>query len=260
MDTIENSLKVLNAIKSHTENQNRMLAKEFVKQLTESQCNAAEIAHQLAFVQQEIAESIARMDTEYFRKMVCFSEIVSKGLRIYSQQQNTLKYYYYRQFQASIESFVKIRDAENENSRIRKALSRKHAKEILRVLYIHGECKQVDLVSFVNIDKGNLSREIERLIEAELVEKRKLSKFCYYSLTPQARRLCLKQSSMLLQKNKDTIFQNKDSAMMFFISPKHQQYQCYMKDYPESGSAKAGKYAVWDNVVEVKDFNCYQWR
>lgn len=259
MDTVENSVQVLEDIKNSSENQKRLIAKEYVKSLTDSQYNVAEIAHQLALVVQEITESITRMDTEYFTQLLCFSEKVSKGLRIYTQQQNALKYFYFGQFQARIESFVKVQDNEIENNKRRKALSGKHAKEILKELYFHGECKQSELARYVNVDKGNLSREIEKLIATGLVTKRKLRKFCYYSLSPQAKRLCQKNSSILIHNNSSSIMtQKNDEAMSTILFPKYLEY--YIDDSSESVSAKVGKYAVWDGFVEIRDFESDQWR
>lgn len=108
-------------------------------------------------------------------------------LRKRSQREGYLRYYYFGMFQADVDRLqIELTNRQSVAAR-QSVTSRKHFTRIMQVLYSKDFVQQSILANELNIEKANLSREMQRLIDAGFVEQRKCGKYKIYNLSAVGR-------------------------------------------------------------------------
>lgn len=112
-----------------------------------------------------------------------FLRIISQKLRHECRKEGAWRYYLYGRYDSAQERLLKDLMKKNEEIQIESILARKNVKDILRILYRNGCIQQNALAEELNLGVPNLSRLMDDLIEANLVEKKKGTKFVFYDLS-----------------------------------------------------------------------------
>lgn len=97
-------------------------------------------------------------------------------------------FYYMGTFQAEYDNLSRTTQKESSMQKKKDVLRYKHTTDILTALFYYGEYTNGDLARSLKIDSGNLSKTIKKLIDANWIEKRITTKYCYYSLTAEGYR------------------------------------------------------------------------
>lgn len=109
---------------------------------------------------------------------------LSRGLKQDAQKNNALKFFYFGVYQAQIEALQKEVKMNQKMAREQDVIDRKHFPEIMQILYSRQICRQIDLARALNMNRSNLSHEMDRLVNVGYVEQQRIGKFKYYSLAP----------------------------------------------------------------------------
>lgn len=110
--------------------------------------------------------------------------LLSKGLKKAAQDNNALKFYYFGLYQAYIEALQKDINVKSKEAQEQNVAARKHFAEIMQVLYRKQICRHSEMAQILQMNPGNLSREMERLVEIGYVGERKVGKYKFYNLSP----------------------------------------------------------------------------
>jgi DNA-binding MarR family transcriptional regulator len=132
-------------------------------------------------------------ETREWDEIEPITHVVGKGLKHLCEEESALKFYYlgyYSRFQEEI-----IRDFSKQivQNATQQLLQAKHIKEILEYLYEFGCSRQSEISKELKINRSNLSRKMEIIVEHELINKRSGPKCVFYELSASGYEYCRKK-------------------------------------------------------------------
>lgn len=134
-----------------------------------------------------LEEASKANESEYIESVV---HIINKGFKYSSKQDNAMKYYYYGYYSHMQEVLIAKLSECLIQDQIRQVMSTKHATDILICLFTKGILRQKDLSEIIKINKSNLIRKINQLIECQLIRKQVGPKVVLYELTAKGYEYC----------------------------------------------------------------------
>lgn len=161
--------------------------KNFVESLNAPSSDAFDVAQQLSYLIVFLKEQSGKTDQHTLNDILDVYQLISKGLRRYSKNNNAMKYFYYGVFQASVDDIIKQSNKRVEDGEIKRLLSLKNMVVIIHTLYDNEECYQSELSRLVKMNRSNLYRDVKKLIDTNLVEERKIGNRRFYSLSANGR-------------------------------------------------------------------------
>lgn len=191
--------------------------KEYVTHLSTATQKPDFVANSLTTLLVLLREETERRDDSKSLELLNSYELIAKGLRNDAQKNEALKYFYYGVFQASVDEIVKKKKDEIDNTEMLDLLSQKHTGVILTFLYNEKECYQSQLSKALNMDRSNLYRIMQKLIKANLVEQRKSSKFCFYTLSAQGKQKYAEKEKAVHHKKPMVKFSSLDKYQNYEI-------------------------------------------
>ena len=163
-------------------------------------------------------------------RVISFATIVEKGMIYLSKQAKSSKYYYMGYYAGKQERLL-------QEFKNRKALQNtealfhlKYIKEILGFLYTKGSARLSDLADYFNINRSNLSRKMNLLIDNNLVDKKIGPKIVIYELTSYGYSICNDNSLNLINR----LYFSKSNSVITswrFIKSKHPMKQSVCTNY-----------------------------
>ena len=133
-------------------------------------------------------EDISRLsEAQAYMYVKCCTRI-AKGLRRNTEDNQAYRFFHFGQFQTHVELLERKLEQIYSEERILSVANRKHFASIMQLLYTEQICKQQKLSDKLRIDRSNLSRELKRLENSNLVEVTTVGRSRYYRLTPQGSR------------------------------------------------------------------------
>ena len=111
------------------------------------------------------------------------AKYISSTLRRYARKNKALRYYYYGMYHVKVDQLLDELIKKRTISKVQEVENRKYFSQIMTILYDREVVRQCDLAKELHIERANLSREMDLLIAAGLVEKRKTSKLSLYNLS-----------------------------------------------------------------------------
>lgn len=112
---------------------------------------------------------------------------VSSLLRRYAQKNGMLQVYYFGIYQEKLEQLQGELTELREIMVRQGVVGRKNFAPIMQTLYKNSMMCQSELADLLGIEKGNLSREMDKLAEAGFVEQRRIGKYKQYNLSANGR-------------------------------------------------------------------------
>lgn len=191
--------------------------KEIATECLSKSTSAGVVYEVLMKIVQNITEQIQipEQGNQVQLQLDCAKRIASL-LRKRSQREGFLRYYYFGMFQADLDR-LQIEFTNQQSIAIRQSVaSRKHFARIMQVLYSQEFVQQSILASQLNIEKANLSREMQKLIDVGFVEQRKCGKYKIYNLSAIGRSYYDKN---LLLQNQLNIISPWQSIVCIKVSP-----------------------------------------
>mgnify|MGYP002709330468 CR=1 FL=1 len=147
----------------------------------------ADVYQKLMSAIARVTEEISRLDAAEASKLVSQLSKAAKGLRKNTADHNAFRFFYFGEFQTHVNTLEQRLERNRSELQIQLAASKKHFAPIMQFLYINQTCQHKELSNKLGIDKSNLSREMQCLVDSGLVDSQMIGKFKYYSLTPQGR-------------------------------------------------------------------------
>lgn len=139
------------------------------------------------------------------------AHIVGKGFKRISEDAGALKFYYLGYYAHIQEELIKTFPEKILKNELQQLTQTRHIKEILEYLYEFGCRRQGEIAKALSIDKSNLSRKIEILVENGVIKKRSGPKFVFYELSADGYEYCRKNGVVKLNRGKsihDSSFKN----------------------------------------------------
>ena len=180
--------------------QNAALIKSFVESLNKPSSDAFSVAQQLSCLIVFLQEKSEKADQQTLNNLLNVYQLITKGLRRNAKNNNAMKYFYYGVFQASVDDIIKQSNKRVEDGEIKRLLSLKNMVVIIHTLYDNEECYQSELSRLVKMNRSNLYRDVQKLIDTNLVEERKIGNRRFYSLSANGRS---KYSELLRKQNNE---------------------------------------------------------
>lgn len=122
-----------------------------------------------------------------FKKL---TSIVYRGLKFESEKAGALKYFYFGYYAKCQETILKKADEYYQRIKIDEIASKKHFNSIMIYLATNGISRQKDISSNLRINKSNLSRIMDEVVEYKLVNKIVGPKVVFYELTTNGYKYC----------------------------------------------------------------------
>lgn len=164
-------------------------AQTIFQECTHSETTEAQIYERLMSLIRGFQEGLSTclQHENELQKSLEVAKCISSMLRKNAQRTGNIRYYYFGMFQTKLDQ-IQEEVLERQVSTIQQEVSsRKHFASIMQILYIQQMVRQSELSKQLSVDKGNLSREMDRLVLAGFVEERKAGKFRLYNLSAQGR-------------------------------------------------------------------------
>ena len=166
-----------------------------------SQCDNVSEDGVRTFLSQHLSKTdthLKQQDKEYIEKYI---RIITKGLRKKSKQANALRFFYYGYYIRQLEELLE----RNKNEVIAAArmvlVSKKHYSDILRFLYEKGCSQQKNISESLGINKSNLNRIMNQLLDNDLVVRSVGPKCVFYELSSPGYRFV--RESAFIANSKD---------------------------------------------------------
>lgn len=148
-----------------------------------------QLVNQLLLYINVLEEAIKKLKWDELEPIV---HVINKGFKHVSEEAGALKFYYFGYYSHIQEDLIKKFSEQIFQDKIQQLAQTKHIKEILEYLYECGCSRQSEISKNLKIDKSNLSRKMEYMIESDLVDKRSGPKCVYYELSASGYEYCRK--------------------------------------------------------------------
>ena len=175
---------------------------------------------------------------EYIESIV---HIINKGFKYFSEKNDAIKYYYYGYYSHIQEILVEKLSEYLIQDQIHQAVNTKHSKEILIYLFTKGVLRQKDLSELIKINKSNLARKIDKLIECKLICKQVGPKVVLYELTAKGYEYCRTNG---LTRNQNEL--KMDERGIVFLRDN------FMPVHPDENKIKKRMEEPWDIIEPVR--------
>lgn len=173
-----------------------------VKDIVEKcdQASDEESKNMLSLYIKSIEKSIKLISYDNLKKL---TSIVHRGLKFKSEQAGALKYFYFGYYSRGQEEILKQADEYYRRIKIGEIASKKHFNSIMSYLAINGISRQRDISCSLHINKSNLSRILDEVVEYKLVNKMAGPKVVFYELTASGYKYCKTHnlSNRIINKN-----------------------------------------------------------
>lgn len=134
-----------------------------------------------AYVSQlKIASSLNTLDV-----LESFVHVVYKGFYHKSEIANGLRYFYWGYFAREQEEILRNASKDCKAKALSIVSSKKYFSDIIYYLYTNGCSQQRDIVNYLGVDKSNLSRLLQNLVNCGLIIKMSGPKSVFYELTQE---------------------------------------------------------------------------
>lgn len=163
-------------------------AESFVMDCVSPDEDASSVYQKLMGTIARVTEEISRPDDAEVYAHVKYLSRIAKGLRKNTADNCAFRFFYFGQFQTHVDMLEQELDRDRSEVQILAVANRKHFAPIMQLLYTDQVCQQQELSDKLGIDRSNLSREMQRLLDSGLVDSRTVGRSRYYMLTPQGRR------------------------------------------------------------------------
>lgn len=125
-----------------------------------------------------------------YDKLKKLTSVVHRGLKFESEQAEALKYFYFGYYAKCQENILNQAEEYYQRIKIDEIASKKHFKSIMRYLASNGISRQKDISVGLNINKSNLSRLLDEVVEHKLVNKMIGPRVVFYELTAAGYKYC----------------------------------------------------------------------
>lgn len=136
-----------------------------------------------------LEKSMHKFDWEKIESIV---HIINKGFRYMSEEAEALRYFYLGYYSHVQEELLATFSEYLIQDSIKNILQSKYVREILEFLFINDCSRQVQISKALNINKSNLSRKADAMVEAGLICKRVGPKCVLYELSSTGYETCKK--------------------------------------------------------------------
>ena len=121
------------------------------------------------------------------------AHVVGKGFMHLCEERSALKFYYLGYYSRIQEELIQNFSRQIFQNATQQLLQTKHVKEILGYLYEYGCSRQSEIAKELRINKSNLSRKMEVIVEHKLINKRIGPKCVFYELSSSGYEYCRKK-------------------------------------------------------------------
>lgn len=135
---------------------------------------------------------LERITVETMEKALEEADYIADSLRNEARRNKCLRFYYYGMYQAKLE-IMRQQFYQTESEALQnKVIHRKNFARIMEVLSSVETIRHTALARALDMDSGNLSREMNLITEAGFAEERKTQKIRFYCLSPMGAKYCEK--------------------------------------------------------------------
>ncbi len=151
---------------------------------TNMEVSSHQVNHILMMLVRKFSEQLAiNALAEIMQSELEMADRLGQKLRKDAKMNKALRYYYYGVYSEKMnqiqQDFTKQRSVGLQQA----VVSRKNFKPIMCCVYKKGMIQQSELAKQLNIERGNLSREMTHLVKAGFIEQRKAGKYKLYNLS-----------------------------------------------------------------------------
>ena len=149
-----------------------------------SQCENVDENELKTFLSRHIVEMEKALESCNEEAVERYIRVIKKGLRERSRQVDALRYFYYGYYVCQQEELLKQQKNQKKASEITVLLSKKHYANVLTYLFKNGCARQKAISESLGINRSNLNRLMNNLIECNMVVKSVGPKCAFYELSP----------------------------------------------------------------------------
>ena len=198
-----------------------------------------------------------------FECYINVSQRIADILQKNARENGVLKYFFMGAYQNELKHIRAKWNKQKEKTYLYSVVKRKHIASIMQILYKNTMINHAELSHQLPMNKGNLSREMQRLVVAGLVEQRNAGKYKYYNLSAQG--LAYYKEYLMPPSQTDNLA-DENIVSVYVVNPREnflgRSYRCldkfekndkrtvYYKDALESAKSSALPQAFEEALIE----------
>lgn len=151
---------------------------------TNASVNSTQVSQLLMTIVRKISEQfVINTVANEVQNELEMASLLAKKLRKHAKEHEALRYYYFGVYNARLDKLQADLVKQQSLGIRQEAAGRKNFKPIMSCVYKKGIVRQSELAKQLNMERGNLSREMTHLVTAGFIEQRKAGKYKLYNLS-----------------------------------------------------------------------------
>ena len=161
------------------------------------QCDSVSEDELKTYLSQHLAKTDTHLKQRGKEDTEKYIKIITKGLRKKSKQANALRFFYYGYYIRQLEELLERYKTDVIASARMVLVSKKHYSDILKFLYKQGCSQQKNISESLGINKSNLNRIMNQLLDNDLVVRSVGPRCVFFELSPSGYKF-VRESSMVV--------------------------------------------------------------